>query len=86
MFGAGLAATIPAALRAAGERPEQQGALGIAAVSTVGYFGFLAGPSSFGFLAEVVGLSAAFGSLSLLALAAAVLASSVASPARKDLP
>lgn len=86
LFGAGLAATIPAALRAAGERPEQPGALGIAAVSTVGYVGFLAGPSAFGLLAEVTGLSAAFASLSLLALAAAVMAGSVTSPASKDLP
>ena len=47
LFGVGLAAAIPAALKAAGERPEQPGALGIAAVSTFGYFGFLAGPLSF---------------------------------------
>lgn len=85
-FGAGLAAVIPAALKAAGEHPEQPGALGIAAVSTIGYFGFLAGPSSFGFLAGLVGLPAAFGSLSLLALLAAALASGVAPPTRKEVP
>lgn len=84
VFGAGLAAAIPAALKAAGERPEQPGALGIAAVSTVGYFGFLAGPSAFGFLAELVGLPLAFGSLSLLALLAAGLAGSVSPTAGKD--
>ena len=86
VFGAGLAAVIPAALKAAGERPEQPSALGIAAVSTVGYFGFLAGPSAFGFLAELVGLPVAFGSLSLLALLAAGLAGSVAPAAEKDIP
>lgn len=78
LFGAGLAAAIPAVLRAAGEHPGQPRAVGIAAVSTVGYFGFLAGPSSFGFLAELVGLPMAFGSLALLAVLAAGLAGGVA--------
>lgn len=84
LFGAGLAAAIPAVLRAAGEHPGQPRAVGIAAVSTIGYFGFLAGPSSFGFLAEIVGLPMAFGSLAFLAVLAAGMARGVAPAARAE--
>ncbi|MBC2900815.1 MFS transporter [Streptomyces cupreus] len=80
ILGAGIAATVPAAMRAAGENPDVPRAVGIATVSMIGYLGFLAGPSAFGLLAGVVGLSVAFGLLGALAATAAALAGSVSGP------
>jgi predicted MFS family arabinose efflux permease len=55
VMGAGLSAVFPLALRAAGGA----GSTGLAAVSTVGYAGFLAGPPVIGLLAEASSLRAA---------------------------
>lgn len=55
LMGIGLAATFPLALRAAGG-PGQTAAPEMAAVSTVGYTGFLTGPPVIGLLAAGVGL------------------------------
>ena len=55
VMGAGLSAVFPLALRAAGAA----GSTGLAAVSTVGYAGFLAGPPVIGLLAEASSLRAA---------------------------
>ena len=72
LMGLGLAAVFPLSLRAAGEDPELAGPA-LAAVSTVGYTGFLAGPPVIGLLAEVLGLAGALACVSgLLVLAAAV--------------
>lgn len=76
LFGAGIAAVVPAALNAAGDHPGQPRAVSIAAVSTVSYFGFLAGPAAFGFVAGGLTLPAAFGILALVAGLVAVLAGS----------
>jgi predicted MFS family arabinose efflux permease len=72
IMGLGLAAVFPLSLRAAGEDPELAGPA-LAAVSTVGYTGFLAGPPSIGLLAEALGLAGALAIVcGLLALAAAL--------------
>jgi MFS family permease len=74
LMGLGLAAVFPLSLRAAGEDPELAGPA-LAAVSTVGYTGFLVGPPAIGLLAEVLGLAGALACVcGLLALAAAVAA------------
>ena len=69
--GLGLANTVPILFSAAGKisgiRPE----LAIAAVSTAGYCGFLAGPPVIGLIAEQLGLAAGLG---LVALALAIVA------------
>ena len=69
--GLGLANAVPILFRAAGKisgiRPE----LAIAAVSTAGYCGFLAGPPVIGLIAEQLGLAAGLG---LVALALAIVA------------
>ena len=49
------------------------GAPGIALATTVGYTGLLGGPPAIGLLAEVAGLPVALGSVSVLAVVAAVL-------------
>ncbi|NYI08215.1 MFS transporter [Allostreptomyces psammosilenae] len=85
VLGAGLSALVPATMRAAGELPDVPRAGGIAAVSTAGYLGGLAGPASFGFTAGVVGLSGAFAGMALLVLLAAGLAGILA-VARASVP
>jgi MFS family permease len=70
VMGVGLAAIFPLTLRAAGHDPALAGPA-VAAVSTLGYGGLLAGPPAIGLLAEVIGLSGALASVcALLGLAA----------------
>jgi len=71
LVGFGLANLFPAAL---GEAGALAGPGGVAAASTIGYTGFLAGPPVIGFVAERVGLPAALTTISLLAAIAAVVA------------
>jgi MFS family permease len=71
LVGLGLANLFPAAL---GEAGALAGPHGVAAASTIGYTGFLAGPPLIGFLAERVGLPAALTTIALLAAVAAVVA------------
>jgi MFS family permease len=76
LMGLGLAAVFPLALRAAGERAAAPGPE-LAAVSTLGYAGFLTGPPAIGLLADAVGLRLALAPVCVLCLAAAALASRV---------
>jgi MFS family permease len=71
LVGLGLSNLFPAAL---GEAGALAGPRGVAAASTIGYTGFLAGPPLIGLLAERVGLPAALTTVSLLASVAAVVA------------
>ncbi|HEX2702687.1 MAG TPA: MFS transporter [Solirubrobacteraceae bacterium] len=64
LVGLGLANMFPAAIGQAGAL---SGPSGVAAASTIGYFGLLAGPPTIGFLAERSGLPAALTTVSLLA-------------------
>lgn len=61
--GLGLSNLIPVLFSAAGRMPGISPGVGIAAVSTTGYGGFLAGPPLVGFLADQTGLPAALGLL-----------------------
>lgn len=63
--GLGLSNVIPVLFSAAGRMPGVSSGVGIAAVSTTGYGGFLVGPPLVGFLAERTGLPAALGMLVL---------------------
>lgn len=69
--GAGLANLFPVAVARAGLLA---GSRGVALASTLGYGGFLLGPPAIGFLASEFGLRTGLTTLSLLALAAAVIA------------
>ncbi|WP_412068884.1 MFS transporter [Rubrivirga sp. IMCC43871] len=69
LVGLGMAAVVPALFRAASRAPLPPG-VGIAAVASAGYLGFLAGPPVLGFVAEAAGLRVSFALL--VALAAAV--------------
>jgi predicted MFS family arabinose efflux permease len=59
--GAGFATIIPIAFSAAGGTPGIPPGIAMATVTTMGYFGFLAGPPLIGFTAELVGLRCALG-------------------------
>ena len=70
--GLGLASLFPMALLLGSRAPGQSSAAGIAAVSTAGYAGVLAGPAAIGLLAEAKTLPAA---LAILIPLAAIVAS-----------
>jgi HAD superfamily hydrolase (TIGR01509 family) len=69
-MGAGLGVVVPVLFRAGGSTPGVSAGVGIAAVSTVGWLGFLAGPPAIGVAADAVGLRTALG----LVVAASALA------------
>ena len=58
-MGAGLGVMVPVIFRTAGTTPGMTPGIGIAAVSTIGFLGFLAGPPAIGIAADVIGLRAA---------------------------
>jgi HAD superfamily hydrolase (TIGR01509 family) len=60
-MGAGLGVVVPVLFRAAGSTPGVTAGAGIAAVSTIGWLGFLAGPPAIGLAADTVGLRTALG-------------------------
>ncbi|HYO29021.1 MAG TPA: MFS transporter [Thermomicrobiales bacterium] len=82
LVGAGLAATFPIVLSAAGRVPGVPAGTALAAVATAGYSGFLVGPPTIGFLSGGIeaigfagfGLRGALAVVALLGLAVAVLA------------
>lgn len=69
LLGVGLAATIPATFRAAGSLAGVAPGPALAAVTSLGYLGFLVGPPVIGAIAELVGLPIA---LAVVAIAPAV--------------
>jgi HAD superfamily hydrolase (TIGR01509 family) len=78
LMGAGLGVVIPVLFRAAGTTPGISASIGVAAVSTIGWFGFLAGPPAIGFAAGAIGLRGALGIVVAAAIALALLAGSAA--------
>jgi MFS family permease len=78
-MGLGLAALFPLALRAAATRTGTPGPA-VAAVSALGYCGFLAGPTSVGGLSELAGLRTALVLVALLCATASALAPVVRAP------
>lgn len=74
LVGGGLAAMVPVIYRAAAHLPGVPAGTGIAGATTLGYLGFIVGPPLIGFLAGVVGLRAALGSIVILLALVAVFA------------
>jgi HAD superfamily hydrolase (TIGR01509 family) len=72
-MGAGLGVVVPVLFRAGGSTPGVAPGVGIAAVSTVGWLGFLAGPPAIGIAADLVGLRTALGLVVAASALAAVL-------------
>ncbi len=76
-MGAGLAASFPIALGAAGRTPGIAPGSAIGAVATVGYTGFLIGPGLLGLISETTGLRTSLLLVAGLALASALLARTI---------
>jgi MFS family permease len=76
--GAGLSCGFPIVLSAAGRVPGIASGTALAAVTTMGYVGFLAGPPVIGLVAEVTTLRVALGLVALLGATIALLAPTVA--------
>ena len=70
LVGLGLANSVPVLFGAAGRMPGLPAGVGLAAVATTGYSGFLVGPPAIGLVADAVGLPTALG---LVALACGVI-------------
>lgn len=75
LVGAGISCVFPVVLSAAARTTGMPPSVAIAAVCTVGYFGFLIGPPAIGGLAELIGLPAALGLVVLLCALIAALGS-----------
>ena len=56
LTGIGVANVVPVIMNAAGRNPRMASGPAISAVSTIGYFGFLAGPPLIGWIAHYIGL------------------------------
>jgi MFS family permease len=65
LVGLGLANIVPILFSAAGRTPGVAPGAAIAALTTAGYSGFLAGPPMVGFAAELIGLGGALGVLAI---------------------
>ncbi|QKJ30991.1 MFS transporter [Mucilaginibacter mali] len=68
LTGAGVSCVVPLVFSMAGKSKTMSGALAIAAISTIGYLGFLLVPPLVGFVAQGLGLRVAFGMMSAFGL------------------
>jgi HAD superfamily hydrolase (TIGR01509 family) len=75
-MGAGLGVIVPVLFRAAGSTAGVSAGVGVAAVSTIGWLGFLAGPPAIGFAAGAVGLRVALAIVVVATASVALLARS----------
>lgn len=66
LIGLGAANVVPVLFRGAGSQRAMPATLAVAAITTTGYAGNLAGPASVGFVAKAVGLPSAFWMLAVL--------------------
>ena len=71
-MGLGVANLVPVLFGAAGRAHEESVAQGVATVSVIGYFGFLAGPPAIGGLSHWLGLPGAFSVVLVFALLLAI--------------
>jgi hypothetical protein len=81
VVGLGMANLVPVLYGAAGALPGAAAGPAIAAVATMGYFGFLSGPPLIGFLAHATSLTLALGLIAIACLVIAF-AASAAAPSR----
>src|SRR5262249_15149867 len=74
LVGLGIANVIPILFSAAGRIPHVQPGMGLAAVATAGYAGFLTGPPVIGFVADLGGIGMGLAIVSALCALVALLA------------
>ena len=82
-MGAGLGVVVPILFRAAASAPGVSASLGVAAVSTIGWLGFLAGPPAIGFAAGAIGLRGAL-AIAVVAIVSLVFLAGGAKPRAGD--
>ncbi|HMH34686.1 MAG TPA: MFS transporter [Puia sp.] len=75
LVGAGVSSVVPLIYSSAGKSKVLSPGVAIAAVSTIGYLGFLFGPPFIGFIAQVSGLRTSLGLIAVLGSIIAVIAS-----------
>jgi MFS family permease len=73
IVGAGVSSIIPMIYSAAGKSKIMSPGVAIAAVSTIGYLGFLFGPPFIGFIAQVTSLRISFGLIAVMGIMIAVI-------------
>lgn len=77
IVGAGVSSVIPLVFSLAGKSRKMTSSIALAAVSTMGFFGFLLGPPLIGYLADWLNLQASFAFIGLMALCVALLATQI---------
>jgi MFS family permease len=75
IVGAGVSSVIPMIYSAAGKSKLMSPGVAIAAVSTIGYLGFLFGPPFIGFIAQATSLRLSFGLIAVMGIMISVIAS-----------
>jgi MFS family permease len=71
--GLGVSSVVPIVYSVAGRSTKMSSSVALAAVSTIGFLGFLVGPPVIGFIAQATSLQIAFGFIAVLAFATAAL-------------
>lgn len=79
LVGFGVASVIPIVYGIAGKTSSMSTSMALAAVSTIGFLGFLLGPPVIGYIAELFNLRVSFAVIAILGLVTALLASRIRS-------
>ena len=77
LVGAGVSSVVPMIYSAVGKSKMMSPGVAIAAVSTIGYLGFLFGPPFIGFIAQATSLRISLGLIAVMGTMIAVIASGV---------
>lgn len=77
IVGAGVSSIVPMIYSAAGKSKKMSPGVAIAAVSTIGYLGFLFGPPFIGFIAQATSLRISFGLIALMGTMIALIAGKI---------
>jgi len=75
LVGAGVSSVVPLVYSAAGRSKVLSPGVALAAVSTIGYLGFLFGPPFIGFIAQAFNLRASLGLIAILGSCIVIMAS-----------
>lgn len=74
LVGFGVSSVVPIVYSQAGKSDKMSAGMALAAVSSIGFFGFFIGPPLIGFIAEAFGLQWSFGIIALLGFGTTILA------------
>ena len=77
LVGLGVSSVVPLTFGLAGKSTTMAAGAALAALSTIGFLGFLLGPPLIGFVAQIAGLRTSFSVIALIGLSTTVLASKI---------